>query len=203
MSVDKINGSEEFRKISLENNNNRRGGSNKKHKVFKQNYLKQLNDLKNTNDMSELHKIGINANVHKKAYHGVLLINALSLHRSTIQSLKKLSQQQNDFLKEKNYNQLFDSRDEKENLLENLKKWGNEIRNHYANSASLQEKLTIGEKEKLVTITENISSIVEDVLTLEMENKVLLEKRKGELSDELGTINFYHESLFSVFENKN
>lgn len=203
MSVDKINGSGRFRNISPEDSKNRRSVSNKKHEVFKQNYFKQLNEIKSSNDMSDVQKIGLYANVQKKVYHGVLLINALNLHKSTVQSLKQLSQQQNEFLKEKNYNQLFDSRDEKENILENLKKWGNEIRHHYTDSVGLQGQLTILEKEKLVSITENISSIVEEVLSLEMENRILLEKRKGELSDELGAINFYHESLFSVFENKN
>lgn len=203
MSVDKVNGSGSFGNISPEKNKNRRTDPTKKQKPFKKSYLDNVKNFKKINENSEDQKVNLYANVHKKVYHGVLLINALNLHKSTVQSLKQLSQQQNEFLKEKNYNQLFDSRYEKESLLENLKKWGNDIRNYYANSCDLHKQLTDGEKAKLVTITEKISSIVEEVLSLEIENRVLLEERKVELSDELGAINFFHDSLFSAFENKN
>jgi len=136
-------------------------------------------------------------------YDGMILINALNLHRNTVQSLWQLSKQQNDFLKQKKFSKLFEIREEKENLLHNLRIKGNEIRYYYENCFEWQDKLSHRERSRLVSITDNISGIVEKMLSLEMENRALLEKRKEELNKELGTVNFYQDCLFSIFENRN
>ncbi len=136
-------------------------------------------------------------------YQGTMLINALSLHKITIESLWELSQKQNNLLKEKKFTKLFNSREKKETLLHSLKKWGIEIRHYYENWFDWQESLTKNERNRLLAVTESISSIVENILTLEMENRILLEERKIELSEELGAVNFFHDSLQSVFENTN
>lgn len=136
-------------------------------------------------------------------YDGMILINALNLHRNTVKSLWQLSKQQNDFLKQKKFTKLFAIREEKENLLQNLKRKSNEIRYYSEGYLEWQNKLSHNERDRLVSITNNISIIVEEMLSLEMENRALLEKRKDELNKELGTINFYQDCLFAVFENRN
>ena len=136
-------------------------------------------------------------------YDGMILINALNLHRNTVQSLWQLSKLQNDFLKQKNFTKLFSIREEKENLLCNLKKRSHEIRFYYENWFEWKHKLSKRERNRLVSITDNISVLIERMLSLEMENRLLLEKRKDELAQELGTVNFYQDCLFSVFENRN
>lgn len=139
----------------------------------------------------------------KNVYQGTMLINALSLHKITIDSLWELSKKQNTLLKEKKFNKLFNSREKKETLLHSLKKWGIEIRHYYESWFDWQESLTKNERNRLLVATESISSIVENILALEMENRILLEERKIELSEELGAVNFFHDSLQSVYENTN
>ncbi len=136
-------------------------------------------------------------------YQGTLLINALSLHKITIESIWELSKKQNNLLKEKKFNKLFNSREKKENLLHSLKKWGIEIRHYYENWFDWQDSLTKNERNRLLVVTEAISSIVGNILAMEMENRILLEDRKIELAEELGAVNFFHDSLHSVFENRN
>jgi len=139
----------------------------------------------------------------KEAYHGLLLINALNLHKNTVHSLWQLSKQQNNFLKKKDYNKLFDSRQEKENLLQSLKKWGIEIRYYYDNWSEWQEKLNGEEKRSVGLIMNKITKTIENLLMLEIENRTLLEQRKQELIGELGTFHFYQECLSSVYDNRN
>jgi hypothetical protein len=120
-----------------------------------------------------------------------------------VQSLWQLSKLQNDFLKQKKFTKLFAIREEKEHLLCNLKKRSHEIRFYYEHWFEWKNKLSKKERNRLVSITDNISLLVEQMLSLEMENRVLLEKRKDELAQELGTVNFYQDCLFAVFENRN
>lgn len=203
MSIDKIDGSNRMSGIDPDRNRRRVRNSAKKPVNNKPGFNVQINKLRQDSSV-ELEKTkDYYTKASQNVYHGTMLINALNIHKTTVQSIKQLSAQQNDLLKTKNYGELFNSRYEKEDLIQKLKKWSNEIRFYYENWNDWEGKLTDGERNSLMKITEGISSTIEDVLDLEAENRVLLEKRKNELTDELGTINFYQESLFSVFENKN
>lgn len=133
----------------------------------------------------------------------MMLINALNLHKSSIDSLLKISKKQNGFIKKENYSKLFSSKEDKESLVHRLKKWANEIKYYYENWSDLQQHLTEDERLKILTLVESISDIIEDVLVIESENRNLLEKRKTELSHELGTIDFFQECLISVYTNRN
>ncbi len=132
-----------------------------------------------------------------------MLINALNSHKSSISSLFKMSKKQNDCIKKQNYTKLFSSRDDKESLLQRLKKWGNDIRYYYENWSELEEHLSEEERIRILTLVESISKVIEEVLIIESENRNLLEKRKTELTHELGTIDFFQECLISVYTNRN
>lgn len=136
-------------------------------------------------------------------HNGMMLINALNSHKSSISSLFKMSKKQNDCIKKQNYTKLFSSRDDKESLLQRLKKWGNDIRYYYENWSELEEHLSEEERIRILTLVESISKVIEEVLIIESENRNLLEKRKTELTHELGTIDFFQECLISVYTNRN
>ena len=135
--------------------------------------------------------------------NGTMLINALNSHKNSINSLLKISQKQNGFIKRENFSKLFSSKEGKEILLQRLKKWGNEIRYYYENWTELQQHLTESERFKILTLVDSISGVIEDVLIIESENRNLLEKHKTELTQELGTIDFFQECLISVYTNRN
>ncbi len=137
------------------------------------------------------------------AYQGMILINALNLHKNTVHSLWRLSKQQNRLLKNKKYHKLFASKRDKETLLESLKKWSSEIRYYYETLGDWQTQLTEDERSHILALIEKISGLIENTLMVENENRALLEQRKKELIQELGTVDFYQDCLISVFENRN
>ena len=136
-------------------------------------------------------------------YRGMMLINALNLQKSAIHSLLKLSKRQNSLIKNENFTRLFASREDKEVLLQRLKRWGNEIRYYYENYVEWQNQLTEDETSSIMMLVQGISRIIEDVLIVENENRKLLEIRKNELTQELGTIDFFQDCLVSVYMNRN
>lgn len=136
-------------------------------------------------------------------HNGMMLINALNLHKSSINSLLRISKKQNDCIKKQNFSKLFSTRDDKEGLLHRLKKWGRDIKYYYENWSELQEHLTEEERIRILTLVDSISKVIEDVLIIESENRIFLEKRKTELTHELGTIDFFQECLISVYTNRN
>lgn len=136
-------------------------------------------------------------------FRGMMLINALNLHKNVVHSLWKLSKRQNNLIKKHNFSRLFASREEKEDLLDRMRKWGGEIRHYYENWSDWQNELTEDERSKILTLVEAISNVIEDVMVVESENRSLLEKKKVELTEELGTIDFFQECLVSVYMNRN
>ena len=190
MNIDKVDGSNRMDGIGPDENRRKVRKSAKKTVNFKSSFNVEINKLRQDKSFKLKKQMGSYTTSSQNVYHGTMLINALNIHKITVQSIKQLSEQQNDFLKTKNYGELFNSRYEKEDLIQKLKKWSNEIRFYYENWHDWEGKLTEGERTRLMKITERISSTIEDVLNLEAENRVLLEERKNELVDELGTINF-------------
>ncbi len=136
-------------------------------------------------------------------YRGMMLINALNLQKSAVDSLWKLLKKQNNFIKKENFTRLFASREDKELLLQRLKKWANEIRYYYENYSEWQNQLTEQERASILMLVGGISQTIEDMLVVESENRNLLERRKNELTQELGTIDFFQECLVSVYMNRN
>jgi|GEM_PF-5495539 hypothetical protein len=136
-------------------------------------------------------------------YQGAILINALNLQRSTVQSLWKIAQRQNRYLRSKNFNRLFASKSDKEALIESLRKWGKEIRYYYEHWDQIQEELSPEDRHYLLSLIESISELIENTIHTEMQNLSLIESRKKELIEELGTIDFFQECMISAIENRN
>ncbi len=136
-------------------------------------------------------------------HHGMILINALNLHKNTIHSLWRMSKEQNNLLKNKKYSRLFSSRHDKEALMQSMKKWANEIRYYYDHWKDLEDGMGEEERSHILSLIENISNLIENTLLIESENQALLEERRRELVRELGTIDFYQDCLYNALENRN
>ena len=203
MSINEVNKDGTEKNETPGKNKLKKSNSSKKSKSRKQNININLKKLHTSRNAQKISKTSFCPNSNKNIYQATLLINALNLHKSTIQSIWELSLKQNNLLKAKKFSKLFDSRHKKESLLQSLKKWGVEIKQYYENWNDWQDEISDKERNRLLVVTDNISSMVENVLSLEMENRILLEERKIELAKELGTISFFHDSLHSIFENRN
>lgn len=116
------------------------------------------------------------------------LLNALSNHYHTYQNLYKLSKKQNNFLKKKELNSLFETNPKKENLVESLKLSEKEINQYQRKWNDLRGNLSFEDRQEVQKVLENIQSVVKDLLSMENENKKLLEDKKTEVKSDLSKL---------------
>jgi len=116
------------------------------------------------------------------------LLTALSNHYRTYQNLYKLSKKQNDFLKNKEMDSLFETTPKKENLVESLKLSEKEINSYQRKWNDLRDNLSFEDRQEVQKVLENIQSVVKDLLSMENENKKLLENQKSEVKSSLSRL---------------
>lgn len=116
------------------------------------------------------------------------LLTALSNHYHTYQNLYKLSKKQNNFLKDKKMDSLFETHPKKENLVESLKLSEKEINNYQKNWNDFRDNLSFEDHQEVQKVLENIQFVVKNLLAMENENKKLLENQKNEVKSRLSKI---------------
>ena len=117
------------------------------------------------------------------------LLSALSNHYKTYRDLYQVTRKQNDHLKKKEMHSLFKTNGKKENLVESLKLTEKEIENYQQQWGNFKENLSPEDQKKVHEMLENIKSVIRDIMSVESENKELIENQKKEVKENISKLN--------------
>lgn len=117
------------------------------------------------------------------------LLSALSNHYKTYRDLYQVTRKQNDHLKKKEMHSLFKTNGKKENLVESLKLTEKEIENYQQQWGNFKENLSPEDQKKVHEMLENIKSVIRDIMSVESENKELIESQKKEVKENISKLN--------------
>ncbi len=117
------------------------------------------------------------------------LLSALSNHYKTYRDLYQVTRKQNDHLKKKEMHSLFKTNGKKENLVESLKLTEKEIENYQQEWGNFKENLSPEDRQKVHEMLENIKSVIRDIMSVESENKELIESHKKEVKKNISKLN--------------
>ncbi len=117
------------------------------------------------------------------------LLSALSNHYKTYRDLYQVTRKQNDHLKKKEMHSLFKTNGKKENLVESLKLTEKEIENYQQQWGNFRENLSPEDQKKVHEMLENIKSVIRDIMSVESENKELIESQKKEVKENISKLN--------------
>ncbi len=117
------------------------------------------------------------------------LLSALSNHYKTYRDLYQVTRKQNDHLKKKEMQSLFKMHGKKENLVESLKLTEKEIETYQQQWGDLKENLSPEDRKKVHEMLENIKTVIRDIMSVESENKQLIETQKKEVKENISKLN--------------
>ncbi len=117
------------------------------------------------------------------------LLSALSNHYKTYRDLYQVTRKQNDHLKKKEMQSLFKMNGKKENLVESLKLTEKEIETYQQQWGDLKENLSPEDRKKVHEMLENIKTVIRDIMSVESENKQLIETQKKEVKENISKLN--------------